>query len=101
MAELERFSLRQKLFIDFADRHIVSSYGFSQTHRTLLVEERIEAAFNGIEVGDALEVDLVIAPNLRYYDTPRPPRPRLRVLQSAGHQQAALGPRSAGAVLRQ
>ncbi len=69
VAELERFSLRQKLFIDFADRHIVSSYGFSQTHRTLLVEERIEAAFNNIEVGDALDVDLVIAPNLRYYDT--------------------------------
>ncbi|MYH17391.1 MAG: TonB-dependent receptor [Gammaproteobacteria bacterium] len=69
VAELKSVSLRQKLFIDFADRHIVSSYGFSQTHRTLLVEERIEAAFNGIQVGDALELDLVVAPNLRYYDT--------------------------------
>ena len=69
VAELASVSLRQKLFIDFADRHIVSSYGFSQTHRTLLVEERIEAAFNGIRVGDALELDLVVAPNLRYYDT--------------------------------
>ena len=69
VAELRPVSLRQKLFVDFADRHIVSSYGFSQTHRTLLVEERIEAAFNSFRVGEALSVGLVIAPNLRYYDT--------------------------------
>ncbi len=69
VAELPRVSLSQKLFVDYADRYIAVSYGFSQTHRTLLAEERIEAAFNGIEIGNALDVKMVLAPNLRYYDT--------------------------------
>ena len=68
-AELGRVTLRQKLFLDYADRHIVSSYGFSQQHRTVLVEERLEAVFRGLELGRMLTADLVLAPNLRYYDT--------------------------------
>ena len=68
-AELGGVTLRQKLFVDYADRHIVASYGFSQQHRTVLVEERLEAVFRGLELGRTLTADLVVAPNLRYYDT--------------------------------
>lgn len=68
-AELDRVTLRHKLFVDYADRHVVAGYGFSQEHRTVLVEERLEAVFRGLEPGRALTADLVLAPGLRYYDT--------------------------------
>ena len=57
-AELGGVTLRQKLFLDYADRHIVASYGFSQQHRTVLVEERLEAVFRGLELGRGLELDV-------------------------------------------
>ena len=58
-AELGGVTLRQKLFVDYADRHIVASYGFSQQHRTVLVEERLEAVFRGLELGRTLTANLV------------------------------------------
>ena len=48
-----------------------------------------------------LSLDLVIAPNLRYYDTRAPPGLLLRVLQPQGHQQAAVAARPARLGLRQ
>ena len=69
IAELDRVTLRQKLFLDYADRHVLAGYGFSQQHTTLLLEERFEAVFRGLEIGRALTADLVLAPGLRYYDT--------------------------------
>ena len=68
-AELDRVTIRQKLFIDYADRLIVTGYGFGQTHETLLVEDRVEFAFETWELGGAFTADVVVAPNVRYYDT--------------------------------
>ena len=68
-AELDRVTIRQKLFIDYADRLISTGYGFGQMHETLLVEDRVEFAFETWELGDALTADVVLAPNVRYYDT--------------------------------
>ena len=68
-AELDRVTIRQKLFIDYADRLIVTGYGFGQTHETLLVEDRVEFAFETWELGEAFTADIVVAPNVRYYDT--------------------------------
>lgn len=68
-AELDRVTIRQKLFIDYADRLIVTGYGFGQTHETLLVEERLEFAFETWELGETFTADVVVAPNVRYYDT--------------------------------
>ena len=60
--------IHQKLFIDYAKRHILVSYGFSQEHETLLVEERLEFRFKERAFGPA-KLDLVVSPSLRYYNT--------------------------------
>lgn len=60
--------IQQKLFVDYADRFILVSYGFSQAHETLLVEERVEFRFKERSFGPA-RIDLVLSPSLRYYNT--------------------------------
>ena len=60
--------IHQKLFMDYAKRHILVSYGFSQEHETLLVEERLEFRFKERALGPA-KLDLVVSPSLRYYNT--------------------------------
>ena len=60
--------LRQKLFVDYADRFIVVSYGFSQAHKTKLVEERFEVRLKDRELGP-IKADFSLSPSLRYYNT--------------------------------
>lgn len=69
VAELDRVTLRHRLFVDAADRLISVSYGFGQTHDTLLVEDRLEVVFETVELADSLSLDLVVAPAVRIYDT--------------------------------
>ena len=100
-AELGRVTLRQKLFLDYADRHIVASYGFSQQHRTVLVRgasrSRISRSGTGPDAhrrsGPCAQPAL-----LRHAG---PPGLLLRVLQPQGHQQAAVPARPARLGLRQ
>lgn len=68
-AEFETgFEIHQKLFIDYADRHVLVNYGFSQAHETKLLEERVEFRLKGRRLGP-LSFDLNISPSLRYYNT--------------------------------
>ena len=68
-AELgEGLEVHQKLFVDYADRFILVSYGFSQMHETRLVEERLEFRFKERKLGPA-SIEMVVAPSLRYYHT--------------------------------
>ncbi len=60
--------IHQKLFIDYADRYILVSYGFSQAHETKLLEERVEIRLKERQIGP-LKVDLAVAPSFRYYNT--------------------------------
>ena len=68
IAELDRVTVRQKLFLDYADRFIEVSYGFSQAHETFAAEERLEVVFDAVRT-DGLTANLVVAPAVRYYDT--------------------------------
>lgn len=68
-AEFEAgFEIHQKLFIDYADRYILVSYGFSQAHETRLLEERVEIRLTERQIGP-LNIDLVVSPSFRYYNT--------------------------------
>lgn len=60
--------IHQKLFVDYADRFVRVSYGFSQAHETLLVEERLEFRFKERSLG-AAKLEFVLSPSLRYYNT--------------------------------
>ena len=62
------FEVHQKLFVDYADRFILVSYGFSQAHKTKLVEERLEFRFKDRQFGP-IEADFSLSPSLRYYNT--------------------------------
>ncbi len=68
-AEFETgFEIHQKLFIDYADRYILVSYGFSQVHETRLLEERIEFRLRERRLGP-LGIDFTLSPSIRYYNT--------------------------------
>ncbi len=68
-AELESgLEVHQKLFVDYADRFIQVSYGFSQAHKTKLVEERLEFRLKDRAFGP-VQADFSLSPSLRYYNT--------------------------------
>ncbi len=58
----------QKLFFDYGDRHILSSYGFSQAHNSRLLEERVEFRWKARSLGP-VGLSLVVSPSIRYYHT--------------------------------
>ncbi len=60
--------VHQKLFIDYADRFILVSYGFSQAHKTKLVEERVEFRLKDRAFGP-VQAEFSFSPSLRYYNT--------------------------------
>ena len=69
VAEFEAgVEIHQKLFIDYADRFILDSYGFSQAHETRLIEERVEVRLKERQLGP-FKVDLAVSPSFRYYNT--------------------------------